>query len=174
MEKMAGDKLNRALNALGSRRNTRTEIIIGGAAAMILSGELARTTSDCDVIFSDPEIGQMQEDIRSVADSLNLTAGWLNGSVQSYLDILPPDYRTRLKTLPTQGNLRISVLHRQDVLVMKFFAGRVRDMADIAALRPTESELDFVRSEIPRLERLDAARATRLGSMLDEFRGRKR
>ena len=87
---------------------------------------------------------------------------------------LPPNYRTRLKTLPARGNLWIAVLHRQDVLVMKFFAGRIQDMDDIAALRPTDSELEFVRSDIPRLARLDAARATRMESVLDAFRGRTR
>lgn len=84
MEKMADDRLNQALDAWGSRRNTRTAIVIGGSAAMILSGELARATRDCDVIFSDPGNGLLQEDLRAVADSPSLTAGGLNGSVQPY------------------------------------------------------------------------------------------
>ena len=169
MEKFAGDELKQALGALSARIRTKTEIVIGGAGALILSGELARATSDCDVIFSDPEMGRLQEDIRAVAGDLNLTAGWLNGSVQAYLDILPPDYKTRIKTLPMQGKLQVAVLHRQDVLAMKAFAGRAQDIEDIVALKPTPSELQFVRGQIPRLQRIDPARATRMEGLLNEF-----
>jgi Nucleotidyltransferase of unknown function (DUF6036) len=95
MEKMGEDDLRTALNALGERLRTRTDIVVGGAGALILTGELPRATSDFDVLYSDPDMGQLQEDIRAVADRLNLTPGWLNGSIQSYLDVLPPDYPTR-------------------------------------------------------------------------------
>ena len=114
-------------------------------------------------------MGRLQEDIRAVAGDLNLTAGWLNGSVQAYLDILPPDYKTRIKTLPMQGKLQVAVLHRQDVLAMKAFAGRAQDIEDIVALKPTPSELQFVRGQIPRLQRIDSARATRMEGLLNEF-----
>lgn len=70
--------------------------------------------------------------------------------------------------------MRIAVLHRQDELVMKFVAGRVQDMEDIAALEPTPPELKSVRGQIPRLGRLDASRASGLQRVLDKFRGRTR
>jgi len=100
----------------------------------------------------------LQEDIRAVADRLDLTPGWLNGSIQTYLDVLPPDYKARLITLPARGKLHIALLHRQDIIVIKLFAGRPRDLADIVALRPTPQELQFVRSELPRLGRIDQPR----------------
>ena len=61
MEKFAGNELKQALSALSTRVRTKTEIVIGGAGALILSGELARATSDCDVIFSDPEMGRLKK-----------------------------------------------------------------------------------------------------------------
>ena len=61
------------------------------------------------------------------------------------------------------------MLHRQDVLAMKAFAGRAQDIEDIVALRPTPTELHFVRSQIPRLQRIDPARATRMEGLLNEF-----
>jgi len=173
-ESLGKQELDGALAALGARVRNRTEILIGGAGALILTGELPRATSDCDVLFSKPDMGQLQEDIRAVAEQKNITSGWLNGSVQSYLDVLPPDFRTRLRTLPSQGKLQISVLHRRDVLVMKFFAGRLRDLKDIEALRPTVEELQFVRNEIPRLSRIDTERAKRIEQLLDQRRDEKR
>jgi hypothetical protein len=63
----------------------------------------------------------------------------------------------------------IALLHRQDFIVMKLFAGRPRDLTDIVALRPTPQELQFARSELPRLRRIDEPRATRLESFLDQY-----
>src|SRR3984885_6972744 len=100
--------------------------------------------------------------IRAVADRLDLTPGSLNGSIQTYLDVLPPDYKARLITLPARGRLHIALLHRQDVMVMKLFAGRPRDLTDMIALRPTPRELQFVRNELPRLRRIDQPRTARL------------
>jgi Nucleotidyltransferase of unknown function (DUF6036) len=100
---------------------------------------------------------------------LDLTPGWLNGSIQIYLDVLPPDYKARLITLPARGKLHIALLHRQDIIVMKLFAGRPRDLTDIVALRPTSQELQFVRGELPRLRRIDQPRAARLESFLDQY-----
>ena len=83
--------------------------------------------------------------------------------------MLPPDYKARLITLPARGKLHIALLHRQDIIVMKLFAGRPRDLTDIVALRPTSQELQFVRSELPRLRRIDQPRAARLESFLDQY-----
>lgn len=165
---MHSNDLKQALASLGDRVKARTELVLGGAGALILTGELPRATSDCDVLFSSPDMGRLQEDIRAVADGLNLTPGWLNGSIQTYADILPPDYKTRLRTLPVRGRLHVAVLHRQDVVVMKLFAGRPRDLTDVAILAPTPEELSFVRKQLPRLRNIDAARAARLESYLDQ------
>jgi hypothetical protein len=100
--------------------------------------------------------------------------GWLNGSAQTYAEILPPDYESRLQSLPPFGRLQVMVLHRQDVLVMKLYAGRPRDLADIATLAPTAAELQFARGELPRLRRIDEGRAERMRAVLDEFTHGKR
>lgn len=42
-------------------------------------------------------------------------------------------------------------------------------MTDIVALRPTPQELQFARSELPRLRRIDQPRAARLESFLDQY-----
>ena len=166
-EHLGEDALRAALLALGRRRATRTELIIGGAGALILTGELVRATSDCDVLFSTPDMGQLQDDIRAIAEQLGISSGWLNGSVQSYLEILPPDFRARLRSVSTTGSLRVAVLDRRDIIVMKLYAGRPRDLTDVAALKPTPDELQFARSQIPRLNSIDAARATRMAQFLD-------
>ena len=164
------DEFARAFTALGKLRRSRTDLVLGRAGALILTGELARSTMDCDVLYSDPDMGRLLDDIRAVANELHISAGWLNGSIQSYLDILPTNYRTRLRTLPTSGNLYISVLHRQDAIVMKLFAGRPRDLEDVAVLGPTTADIDFAQRELPRLRRIDERRARNMETALDQFR----
>ena len=66
-----------------------------------------------------------------MARELGLPDGWLNGSVQSYVDVLPLDYETRVKTLRPFGRLSVSLLGRRDVIVMKFFSGRPKDLRDL-------------------------------------------
>ena len=70
IEKLGQEQLHRALAALGKRLRGRTEIVLGGAGALILTGDLKRATSDCDVLYSDPDIGRLQDDIRAVAHRL--------------------------------------------------------------------------------------------------------
>ena len=170
IENLGNDDLRRALAALSEQVHSRTEIVLGGAGALILMGELQRATSDCDVLYSDPDMGRLQEDIRAVALRLGLTSGWLNGSIQSYLDILPPDYRSRLHSLPMPGQLQVFVLHRQDVLVMKLFAGRPRDMVDVETFNPTAEELAFVATQLPRLRAIDATRSANMDAFLKQSR----
>jgi hypothetical protein len=141
--------------------------VLGGASALILLGELPRTTSDCDVLESIPDMGHLQADIHAIAQALTLPPGWLNGSIQSYLDILPPDYRDRLHTVRDTGRLQVAVLDRRDVLVMKYYAGRPRDLLDIERLAPTADERAFDREQLPRLHRIHPERTARITALLD-------
>ncbi len=144
-------------------------VVIGGAGALILSNDLQRATLDCDVLVSQPDMGQLQDVIREVAERLGLVGGWLYGSAQAFADILPPGYEARLNSLPPFGRLQVMVVHRKDVIVMKLFAGRPRDLIDVKSLSPTLAEINFARDQLPRLRVIDFARATRMGKVLDEF-----
>ena len=62
-------RLVEAFAALGERLHSSTQVLIGGAGALVLRGELTRATTDCDVLRSQPDMGQLQNDIRAVADA---------------------------------------------------------------------------------------------------------
>jgi Nucleotidyltransferase of unknown function (DUF6036) len=170
MSNLDKQQLLDAFAALGSRIRQPVQLLIGGAGALILSGELQRATTDCDVLVAQPDMGLLQEAIRTVADTQGLVGGWLNGSAQAFAEVLPPDYASRLRSLPPYGQLRVSVLHRQDAIVMKLFSGRPRDLSDVTTLRATRSELDFARAQLTRLSRIDSARAQRMTSLIESFR----
>lgn len=80
-------ELEGALAALGALCRDDTTVLLGGSAALILTNALRRGTNDGDVIASRPDLGQLQTAIRAVAHDRGLPDGWLNGSVQSYLEV---------------------------------------------------------------------------------------
>lgn len=169
MEKLDKALLLKALAELGQLVRKPTMLVIGGSAALLLREELTRVTTDCDVMRATPDMGALQEAIRVVADRFDLAGGWLNGSAQTYAEILPPDFEGRLHTLPIFGLLRVALLSRQDVLVMKLYAARPRDIADMALLVPTAGELQFALTQLPHLARIDIHRAARMQIRLEQM-----
>jgi Nucleotidyltransferase of unknown function (DUF6036) len=170
MKNLDKSRLLDALARLGHELNGPTQLVIGGAGALLLTDHLQRTTMDCDVLSATPDMGQLQDAIRAIADREQLVPGWLNGSAQAFVEILPPDYLTRAKSLPRSGRLQVLVLHRQDVIVMKLFAGRPRDLQDITSLGITTAEIDFAVGQLPRLSNIDASRAQRMSETLKALR----
>ena len=168
---LARAELEGALAALGALCRQDTTVLLGGSAALILTNALRRATNDGDVIASHPDLGQLQAAIRAVAHDRGLPDGWLNGSVQSYIEVLPPDYETRIKSLHPFGRLSVSLLGRRDVIVMKFYSGRPKDLLDLEQVRPTAAELAFTAREVPRLAKIDSARAKRMQMVLDAWPG---
>jgi hypothetical protein len=136
---------------------------------LILSSDLPRPTDDGDVVTSEPGLGELQALIREIADSEGLPPGWLNGSIQSYTYVLPKDYRDRLVALPAFGRLRVRLLGRQDVILMKVYAMRARDIEDLRAIGPTAEELVFVREQIPRIADKEPNKGRDMAVFLDEW-----
>ena len=166
---LSRSELEGALAALGARCDAGTTLLLGGSAALILRNALRRGTNDGDVLASHPDLGRLQAAIRAVAHARGLPEGWLNSSVQSYKEVLPPDYETRITTLPPFGHLHVSLVGRRDVIVMKFFSGRPKDLSDLIELRPTPAELAFVARQLPRLAKVDPERTKRMQVVLDAW-----
>lgn len=158
-----------ALDALGKRATKPVSLVLGGSSALILGSTLRRSTDDGDVVTSTPGLDQLQALIRDVADREHLPPGWLNGSIQSYTYLLPPDYLERLTTLPPFHQLTVSLLSRLDVLLMKVYGLRPRDVQDLQALAPTPSEILFVRRHLPRIAEREPEKASTMRAFLDEW-----
>ena len=65
----------------------------------------------------------------------------------------------------------MSLLGRRDVIVMKFYSGRPKDLLDLEQIAPTAAELAFTARQLPRLAKIDAARARRMQAVLDAWPG---
>ncbi len=167
--KLTRDTLWAALAALGRQTNQPVSLVLGGSAALILGEALRRPTDDGDVVASEPDLGKLQSAIREVADDQHLPPGWLNSSIQSYTYVLPADYRSRLVELPPFGRLRVWLLGRPDVILMKVYGLRPRDVDDLRAIAPTRDELEFVGAQVGRIAAKEPEKAAVVRAFLDEW-----
>lgn len=171
MMQMARDRLRRALEALGAvlaDRGIEFHIAIAGGAALLLRGHGSRPTQDVDVVSvaagRSPLLRRhiLPEELRNaaqdVADVMDLDPGWLNaGALGVILHHLPDGFEERLVS-ETFGNLRVSVLSREDLVRLKLLAaadegpGSVH-LGDLAEMSLNRRELidaaSWVRSRYP-------------------------
>jgi hypothetical protein len=148
-QKMTSAALWAALTRLGSTIREPASLTLGGSAALLLTGLLDRLTDDGDVVESSVDFGRLLDAIRTVEVIEQAPPGWLNTSIQAYTHVLPADYRTRLIRLPPLERLDVSLLGRPDVILMKVYGHRSRDLQDLLAVAPRADELAFVEQQLP-------------------------
>jgi hypothetical protein len=159
--------LEHGLETLGevlATERLEADLVLIGAGALLLRGELVRPTADLDVVArvenghleaSQPLPGPLVLAVRRVGAALDLphiprdARDWLNAG-PSYLTTmgLPDGFADRLTTR-TYGTLTIRIASRVDLIALKFFAAsdpqrgprREIDVADIRRLIPTHEEI---------------------------------
>jgi hypothetical protein len=115
------------------KHGIKTNIYIVGGAAIALSMNNARVTTDIDANFSSPEIiAELQPLINEVAKEEGLTGHWLNDSFKAILGYFRKDDEPKTVFLGT--NLVAAVASPQFVLSLKLAARRKKDIADIVAI----------------------------------------
>lgn len=167
---MTSKSLQSALLHLGSTLRENASLTLGGSAALLLTGALDRFTDDGDVVESSVDFATLLDAVRQVEVVELAPPGWLNTSIQAYTHVLPADYRSRLVHLPRMGRLDVSLLGRPDVILMKTYAHRPRDLQDLLAVAPTEQELAFVEQCIPRIAAKEPDRAAMMHAVVGDVR----
>jgi len=139
MGPLTKDLMISALHALNqkledSRPGEKVSLVLGGGGAMILAHGFPRGTTDIDAIPRglDPEI--LSPLIREVSSELNLPADWMNPHFSTFSHVLPNDYGNRLMEVFHESHLRVEALGKEDMLIMKCFAGRPKDIPHARAL----------------------------------------
>ena len=164
---MIRDEIETAFRALGERCEDLECVIVGSAAA-ILSGWINRGTMDVDVVYSNPKLSTYKREILEIAEELDLPEKWMNDAAVAWCDVLPPDFRDRLKPIGQFGSFLISSVSRQDLILLKFHSLRPEDIADLQELAPTEEEIKYVRSQLDRISKFDAPSAHKMELYLDQ------
>ena len=160
-----------ALERLGELIPEKAQIVIAGGPALILGDYVDRGTADGDVVYADPPLAQLRLAILQVAQERGLSPRWLNDGAKAFGDVLPDDFRQRSDRMGTFGNLRVLLLGRMDLILGKFYGGREVDLEDLAAMRPTDEEIEFVLAQLDRIARFRPDKALRMQLYLEQGAG---
>lgn len=164
-------ELLEAVERLGELIPQKAQIVIAGGAALILGDYVDRGTADGDVIYSDPPLAQLRSAILQVAQERGLSPNWLNDGVKAFGDVLADDFDQRTDRIGVFGNLHVLLLGRMDLILSKFYGGREVDLEDLAEMRPTDEEIEFVLAQLERIARFRPDKVLRMQLYLEQGGG---
>lgn len=126
----------KAFKSLDAKLHVKAKLLLGGGGAMVLAYGFPLATHDLDALFYRSPITEadVQKEIHQVADELSLPKDWLNPYFQTFLYTLPRDYQARLTPVYGGQHLEVDALGMEDLLILKCFAGREKDIPHAKAL----------------------------------------
>lgn len=107
---------------------------------------------------------------KKVANKLGIAGDWLNSHFDTYTIVLPSDYSTRLRRVFSGKQLTVDALGPEDLLVMKCFAGRAKDLPHARALLKHVADLDVVDKQLELLVQRRYPKAQEAADYFDELR----
>lgn len=157
-----------ALRHLDQKLSSPVKLIIGGGGAMILAHHLNLATSDIDGIPTGIEIMNLDPLVKEVASELNLPPDWLNPYFSTFTHVLPPEYGSRLESVAQFTNLEVLALSKEDLLIMKCFAGRQKDVSHMKALIKKGAKLSVVETHLELLKKRNIPGTSQALDFLDD------
>ena len=162
--------LRAAFRALDARVEAPVTLIVGGGTAMMLAYGLPVRTTDVDAYPFQGRLEDLAPLLREVARELGLPPDWLNPHFETFAHVLPRDYGSRLKEVFAGARLRVMALGVEDLLVMKCFAGREKDVGHARALLRRKPDLGIVERRIEELVEKRVPGAMDAADFLDDLR----
>ena len=133
---MDAQQMKAALQALDDEIPEPLRLLVGGGAAFVLAHHIPLSTMDIDGIpyQTKLELAEIDRVVKKVAKKLNLPPDWLNTYFATFTYSLPKDYGSRLVSIFKGKRLTAFALSKEDLLIMKCFAGREKDLPHARAL----------------------------------------
>lgn len=107
---------------------------------------------------------------RRCSEELGIGPTWLNGYFATFLQVLPSDYADRLRPILEGTNLRVLALGAEDLVVMKLFAGRDKDLPHAKALLAKGVDVSRVDDHVQSLALRGFPGAAAAADRLDDLR----
>ncbi len=148
---LRADQLQAAFEAVDRLLPAPVSLVVGGGTAMMLAYRLPVRTSDVDAYPRKGSMDDLLPAVRAVAKELGLSADWINPHYETFAHVLPPDYGDRLRPVFTGARLTVEALGAEDLLVMKCFAGREKDVSHARALLRRKPDLGIVERRLQEL-----------------------
>ena len=143
--------MREALGLLDSLLPRPVTFILGGGGALALAHHFPLSTHDLDAIPKGMSQQELQPYVLQVAQTLKLSNDWINPYFSSFTHTLPPDFATRLIRTFSGKQLSVDALGKNDLLIMKCFAHRPKDVAHARVLIQQGADVVFVEDHIDQL-----------------------
>lgn len=160
-----------ALEKLDACLEGAAHLVVGGGAAMVLAYDHPLATQDVDAFAARGGLGlhELQPHARAVAKELDIASDWLNAHFESFTFVLPTDYADRLRPVYEGAQLRVDALAPEDLLVMKCFAARDKDLPHARVL-VRQANLKIVDARLQELIDKRVLGAERAADYFDDLR----
>lgn len=168
---LTAETLRAAFEALDRALDRPVSLVVGGGTAMLLAHGMSVRTTDVDAYPRDASFDRIQPAIRTVARRLGLAPDWVNPHFETFAHVLPPDYGRRLRPVFEGERLTVEALGVEDLLVMKCFAGREKDVGHARALLRRGPDLGLVERRIQELVERRVKGAQEALDFLDDLGG---
>jgi hypothetical protein len=145
---LTADRLRQAFEALDGLLEGPVTLVVGGGTAMMLAYHLPVRTTDVDAYPRDSTFAAIAPHVRAVAKKLGLPGDWVNPHFETFAHVLPDDYGARLRPIFSGRRLAAMALGVEDLLIMKCFAGREKDVGHARALLKRKPDLRLVEGRI--------------------------
>ncbi len=137
---------------IGNQKGVK--LLIGGGAAFSIAYQVPIQTADIDggAFKSAITPAELDQCVKATAKDLKISPDWLNPYFETFLGCLPPDYGDRLALVYQGKVLEVFALGVIDLLIMKCFAGREKDVPHAKILIRKGADVDFVEKHLRSLE----------------------
>jgi hypothetical protein len=143
-------------------------LIAGGGGAMILAHNFPLSTTDLDAVPKSISPIELDVFVKQIAIEQGLAVDWLNPYFSTFTHTLPADYGSRLISVFKTDKLEVLALGREDLLIMKCFAARAKDIAHAKALIKAKADIAFVEKHIESLKKKRIPGAEKALDFLDD------
>lgn len=132
--------LNRLSEVLDEAQESRTLLLVGGAALQLLGFHHKIVTTDIDNLLPMDEV--LKNAIKTIALEMNLHENWLNSHSSSFRQN-NVDYMKDAKSVIETDSLTVKIVSIENFIDLKVRAQLDRgfDLEDIVALNPTKDHL---------------------------------
>jgi hypothetical protein len=162
----------RALQLLDNALKDQARLVVGGGAAMVLAYNHPLATQDVDAFAARGglRIADLDAAAKLIAKDMGIAPDWLNSHFDTFTPVLPADYATRLRRVYTGKQLAVEALSPEDLLVMKCFAGRDKDVPHARRLLQLANDLSIVDRQIALLIEKRYPGAQKAADFFDDLR----
>jgi hypothetical protein len=168
MGPLTAEIMRSALKRLDELSPVETQLIMGGGGAMILAHGFPRGTTDIDAIPRGMSLDLLDPLIKQVAQELQLPNDWLNPYFASFSHTLPGDYGSRLISVFRGRRIEVLALGREEMLIMKCFAHRQKDVGHAKALIQGGADTQRVFDHIEALQKKGIPLASQALAFLED------